>query len=476
MLSASSLNNNKNSGDEQTIIPGGSATIFTYIPETITVHLGMPDEDVENVTVPFIDYIKNVASSELYPTWPENALRANIHAIVSIAMNRITLQWYRLKGYDFDITNSTQFDQAYVHNRGIFDNISNITDEIFNQYIVKSVDVIPFYAEFCDGRISQCDGMYQWGSVELADAGYTPIEILKYYYGDNISIITTAPVGESGLSYPGEPIKLGDSSILALRIQLALNRISENFPAISEIIPVDGYFGQSTEVSVKEFQKIFDLPVTGIVDISTFYRMRYIYLAVAKISELTAEETRLLELLELTKNTLLQGDTRPRVILLQFFLNILSLYYDTITGVPISGIFDSETRTSVIEFQRTMGLPETGIINPENWDIMYGIILGIFETLPAETVYLPYIPYPDRDYRKGLGIEQPGVFIIQVMLAYIALLTPSIPPIDVTGIFDEETEIAVIAFQYLVGIEPTGLVNEATWNELTRVYLELRYS
>jgi peptidoglycan hydrolase-like protein with peptidoglycan-binding domain len=464
------INNNQNNENEQTIIPGGPSKIFTYLPENITVHLGQPDEDSENVTIPFIDYIKNVASNELYPTWSENALRANIHAIVSVALNRAVLQWYRIKGYDFDITNSTQYDQAYVHNSGIFDNISNITNEIFNQYIVKRNDIIPFYAEFCDGKISQCNGMYQWGAVYLADEGYDAIEILKYYYGDDISIVKDAPVGLSGLSFIGEPMKLGDSRILVLMMQLALNRIYKSFPAVPKITPIDGYFGQSTESAVKEFQKIFGLPVTGIIDQETFYKIRYIYLAVAKTSELTAEQTQLANIIELTKNSLLQGDKRPQVTLLQFFLNILSLYYNTIPGVTITGIFDPETRTSVIEFQKTMGLPVTGIVNPENWDIIYKIILTIFETLPVETVYLPYIPYADREYIKGFGIEQPGVFAIQVMLASISLFMPSIPLVNVNGMFDEETERAVIAFQNLYGIEPTGTVNETTWNELMRVY------
>ncbi|MFA9423592.1 MAG: peptidoglycan-binding protein, partial [Sedimentibacter sp.] len=322
---------------------------------------------------------------------------------------------------------------------------------------------------------SQCNGMYQWGSVDLANAGYTPLEILQYYYGNDISIVTTAPVGESGLSYPGEPIKLGDSSITILRIQLGLNRISKNFPAMPEITPVDGYFGQSTEAAVMEFQKIFNLPVTGIIDQLTFYKMRYIYVSVSKVSELVAEYSVLVDTIEITKDILLQGDVRPRVVLLQFFINILSIYYDTIPEVIITGIFDSQTRNGVIEFQKTMGLTETGIVNPENWDIMYKMILDIFETLPADDVYLPYIPYPARDYEKGYGTEQPGVFIIQVMLSYISLLTPSIPKIEVNGIFDEKTESAVIAFQNLAGIEPTGLVNEATWIELTRVYRDLRY-
>lgn len=197
------------------------------VPTEITVHLGAPDEDAENVTVPYIDYIKNVASSELYPTWPENAIRANIYAISSIAMNRIFTEWYRTRGYNFDITNSTQYDQAYVYNRDIYDNIARITDELYNQYIVKEGQIQPLFAQFCDGRVSQCNGLYQWGTVDLAQQGYSPLEILKYYYGEDINIVTGAPTGTIQETYPGEPLKLGDSGLDVFRMQFNLDRIKQ---------------------------------------------------------------------------------------------------------------------------------------------------------------------------------------------------------------------------------------------------------
>ncbi len=180
-----------------------------YIPETITVHLGLPDQPAENVTVNFSDYIKNVASSEIYPTWPESAIRANIYAQISYALNRVYTEWYRSKGYDFDITNTTQYDQYFVKDREVFKNISRIVDEIFNNYVVREGSVSPLFTAYCNGTTSRCDGLSQWGTVTLAEQGYTPLEILQFYYGDDIAIIENAPIRPNVESYPGFPLKLG---------------------------------------------------------------------------------------------------------------------------------------------------------------------------------------------------------------------------------------------------------------------------
>ncbi len=458
---------------QRIVIPGGPPTAFVVIPEYITVHLGAPDEEAENVTVPFIDYIKNVASSELYPTWPENALRANIHAIVSVALNRIVLEWYPSRGYNFDITNSTRYDQAFVYNRGIYDNISVIVDEIFNQYIIRNGQVIPLYATFCDGRAVQCDGLHQWGTVDLANQGYTPMEILQYYYGDDISLVVNAPVGGIGLSYPGEPLIPGDSSIIILRQQLGLNRIAMNFPAIPVIEPVDGYYGPSTVAAVMAFQRIFNLPVTGIIDEATFYRIRQIYVAVEKLGELTVEGSIYEQIINLTRGLLLKGDIRPAVSVIQYFLDVLSLFYPTIPTVAYTCIFDNQTQRAVVEFQKLMGLEPTGALDSEAILLLYNTVLGIFETIPTENVYIPALRFPGAEL--SLGDRKPGVFIIQEMLQYISLTIPTIPPLNSAGTFDEETDRAVRAFQSLFGLEVTGIVNEATWNEITRVYREQRF-
>ena len=179
------------------------------IPEYITVHLGLPDQPAENIRVRFIDYIKNVASSEIYPNWPESAIRANILAQISYALNRIYTEYYRSKGYDFDITSTTQFDQKFIPNRDVFENISQIVDDIFNNYVIKRGTVQPYFTQYCNGTTSTCDGLSQWGTVDLAKQGLVPYEILQRYYGDDIDIVTNAPVANIPESYPGVPLRLG---------------------------------------------------------------------------------------------------------------------------------------------------------------------------------------------------------------------------------------------------------------------------
>lgn len=443
------------------------------VPREITVHLGKPDEEAENITIPYIEYIKNVGSSELYPTWPESALRANIHAITSIAMNRIYTEWYRSRGYNFDITNSTQFDQAYVPNRGVFDNISSIVDDMFNQYIIREGQLQPLFATFCDGRIAQCNGLHQWGTVDLANEGYTPIEILRYYYGENINIVQNAPVGEVEIYYPGEPLTLGDSSLDVLRMQLNLDRIRLNYPAIPVIQPLTGYFNESTEAAVRAFQSIFKLPVTGVIDQGTWHMLRYIYAAVTKLAELSAQGDFINLLADVLEEVSLVGDVRPRVEFVQFALNVLSAYYPTIQGVAITGIFDEGTREQIIQFQKTMNLEQTGLVDRQTLDILSDSLFGILDTLPPEAVYLPSFRWPGRVFNPG--DESPSIYVAQEMLSYISLIIPAIPFIEPNSVLDEPTQRAVIAFQNMQGIEPTGIIDETTWNSIVEVYRRQRF-
>ena len=228
------------------------------IPKNITVHLGKPAASARNVTVSFRDYIANVASSEVYPTWPEQALRANIHCQISLALNRIYTEWYPSKGYPFNITNSTSYDQYYVHGRTVFDVMVRITDDIFNTYLRKTGTVNPYYSEYCDGKSVTCPGLKQWGTVTLANQGRNALQILKYYYGNDIEIIRTSNIQSIPQSYPGSPIRQGDSGTAVFTLQRQLNRITKDYPFLG-LLTVDGIFGRKMTETVKKFQKQFNL-------------------------------------------------------------------------------------------------------------------------------------------------------------------------------------------------------------------------
>ena len=297
------------------------------IPEYITVHLGSPDSDAPNVTVPFADYIANVASSEIYPTWPESAIRANMYAQISFALNRIYTEYYRARGYDFDITNSIAIDQSFVNGRDLFDNVQEIARELFTNYIRRRGFVEPLYAQYCDGIEIQCAGLSQWGSVELANQGYTPYEILTYYYGNNIDIVTNAPVEGQTASLPPYPLQAGSTGDDVRTLQIRLNRISDNFSAIPKISPPFGIFSFDTEEAVKEFQRAFSLTPDGIVGRSTWYTIQQIYNSVKRLNDLNSEGIALEEVTKQYPSILQQGDSGNGVLALQYFLNYLSQYY-----------------------------------------------------------------------------------------------------------------------------------------------------
>ena len=443
--------------------------VIVPFPLYITVHLGAPDEEALNVTIPYLDYIKNVASSELYPTWPEEALRANIYAITSFAMNRIFTEWYRSRGYNFDITNTTQHDQAYVHERGIFDTISNIANEIFNQYITREGHIEPLFAAFCDGRISQCDGMYQWGSVELANQGYTAEEILKYYYGDDITLVESTTAVDITGTYPGQPLYLGDSGIDVFRMQHSISRINDSFPFIP-IVQITGFFDVDTENAVRAFQEVFDLPVTGIVDRDTWYRIRFIYIAVTNIGELVSGGLTYQELQELYANIVLQGSTLPIVAYIKFFINIVSQKYDTIEPVELNTFYGPATAEAVREFQNIMGINPTGIIDQQTLNLLFREVYSILSETPEEELRLPLLPFLGIDLSEGLGLEYPRVLLLEIMLNTISAMHPEIRPIIVDGVFGPDTTAAVIAFQILYGLPVTGVVDLETWSRLSEVY------
>ncbi|MFI3211997.1 MAG: peptidoglycan-binding protein [Eubacteriales bacterium] len=255
------------------------------IPEYIIVHDGLPtNRSAKNYYVKYKDYIKNVASSEIYATWPEATLYANILAIMSFTLNRVYTEWYRAKGYDFTITSSTAFDQKWIYGRNIFENIDYLVDTVFANYLSKPGIKQPIFTSYCDGQRVNCSGLSQWGSKSLGEEGYSAIEILRYYYGNDIYINTADAISGVPSSWPGYVLTIGSSGQKVQQVQEQLNRISRNFPAIPSITS-DGIYGQMTAEAVKVFQRVFNLPVTGEIDYPTWYEISNIFVGVSRISE-----------------------------------------------------------------------------------------------------------------------------------------------------------------------------------------------
>lgn len=442
-----------------------------YIPETITVHLGTPDSNAPNVTVDFASYIKNVASSEIFPTWPESSLRANIYAITSFALNRIYTEWYRSRGYDFDITSTTQYDQKFINGREYFQNISYIVDELFNDYVRRQGSVEPLFTAFCNGTTTTCAGLSQWGTVELANRGMTPYEILQHYYGDDIDIVMDAPVQSTMPSYPGIELKVGSIGNDVKSLQIYLNRISGNYPAIPKIAAIDGVFGSDTEEAVRKFQEIFGLEVTGTVSRATWYKITYIYTSVKRIAELDSEGVRFEEIAQQFTEDLRIGMQSIEVSMLQYYLAVIGAYYEAVTPVDITGYFGEMTENSVKSFQRVFGLPQTGEVDRETRNDLYRAYQGIVESVPP--TYTDVALYPGTVLREGVSGE--SVKIIQEYLSLINKTYPNIPAVSNTGYFGPLTRQSVTAFQNQFGINPTGIVGAVTWDKIAGVYSDLRY-
>lgn len=362
--------------------------ILPYIPQRITVHLGPPDADAPNVTVSFPDYVKNVASSEIYPTWEESALRANILAIVSFALNRVYTEFYRSRGYDFDITNSTAYDQFFVNGRSYFENVARLADELYSSYLRRPGFVEPLAAKFCNGTTVTCEGLSQWGSQNLALQGYTTPEILRSYYGD-VEIVSNAPVQGITPSYPGV-LRRGYSGPSVVILQVMLNRISQNYPAIPKISLVDGIFGAQTEAAVIRFQEIFNLNPDGIVGRATWNALVRYYVAVTNLAELRSQGQQFYAINWANSNPIRQGDRGVRVEHLQYMLQVLSSYIPEIPPVTIDGIFGANTRDAVLAAQRRFGLPQTGVVDFDTWEAIYDQFSGIEATAWRDPENFPY--------------------------------------------------------------------------------------
>ena len=363
--------------------------VTPYVPQRITVHLGPPNSAAANVTVDFADYIKNVASSEIYPTWEESALRANILAITSFALNRVYTEFYRSRGYDFDITSSTAYDQFFVNGRSYFENIARLADSLFNSYLRRPGFVEPLAAKFCNGTTVTCEGLSQWGSQNLALQGLNSTQILRSYYGD-VEIVTNAPIRGNVSSYPGTALRRGSVGPNVVTIQVSLNRISQSYPAIPKISRVDGLFGQQTESAVRRFQEVFSLTPDGIVGQATWYALVRLYTAVTRLSELRSQGQQFYANSWAYNSPIQPGDRGAKVELLQYMLSVLSAYIPQIPALTVDGIYGSATRAAVLAAQLWLGLPQTGVVNAATWDGIYDQFIGIENVSLRDAERFPY--------------------------------------------------------------------------------------
>lgn len=352
------------------------------IPNPITVHLGSPGETASNVRVSFPDYVKNVASSEIYPTWPDASLRANIYAIITFALNRIYTEWYRSRGYSFDITNNTAYDQYFVYGRNIYESISRVVDEIFNEYVRRPGQNAPYFTSFCNGTTATCTGMSQWGTVSLANQGLSPLQILRSYYPKDVEIAETNIITGVLSSYPGTALRVGSTGLDVQTIQTYLERIRRNYPAIPAITDEAGVFGESTRAAVVQFQNIFSLSPDGVVGKATWNKLSYLYTSVTRLAELDSEGTSLGIGTVPPVSVLRLGSSGQDVVTLQYLLNVAAEFDPTIPAPRQDGNFGSDTQQAVAAFQIAAGLTPDGIVGPLTWQALYNTYLGANQVIP----------------------------------------------------------------------------------------------
>ncbi len=433
------------------------------IPEYITVHLGKPDEDVQDVRVPFVTYLKSVAASEIYPTWPTESLKANILAQCTFALNRIYTEWYKSKGYNFDITSSTSYDQKYIHNRNTFESTDEIVEEFFDNYVSKNFAKDPFFTEYCDGKKVTCPGMKQWGTYDRANEGLSALEILRFYYGDDVEIRESDNIAPIPVSYSGTALKRGSTGNDVKVIQSQLNRISDNYPALRKLT-VDGIFGANVEAAVKQFQEVFNLTADGIVGKATWYKISYIYVSVKNLAQLTSEGESIQDG-GYPGYVIQKGDKGTNVLIIQYYINLAAMYIGSIYSLDLDGIFGDGVEEQVKNFQRYFNLTVDGKVGQLTWDKMFSVYLSIINGTTT-----PPITPPTSDKYPGslirVGSSGTNVIKIQNWLNGLAEYYTTIPAIAVDGKFGPATQNSVIAFQARFNLAQDGIVGQITWDRL----------
>ena len=407
-------------------------------------------------------YFVPTSSVPCCPTWPEQALRANILAQISLTLNRIYTEWYPSRGYSFNITGSPGYDQAYVEGRTVYAVMERLTAELFSTFVRRSGDAEPYFTEYCDGKLVTCAGMKQWGTVDRANEGMSALQILRYYYGDRVQLATTSNLADIPESYPGSPLRPGSTGTAVSILQKQLSRIGKDYPAFGKPA-LTGTFDDATEASVRAFQKYFSLTVDGIVGRSTWYKISYIYVSVKDLAELTSEGEEFDAVVSggvWPGVVLRQGSTGVHVEQVQFWLLGLSQFDSGIPAVAVDGSYGASTAAAVRAFQQQAGLTADGVVGRLTWEALYAAWVDAMSDVGGTA-------WPGTVLRQGA--KGNDVRTVQFWLLVAAGNYSALPAVAVDGSFGPSTLAAVTAFQEYFGLTADGAVGRATWNKLKEV-------
>lgn len=444
-------------------------TVQLVIPDFITVHLGKVDEDVENLTIAFIDYLKNCASTQLYPSWPYEALKANILILMSNALHCIVTKWYHKKGYCFDIT-AVENEQRFMKNRNIYHSIATIVDEVYGQFIQKQFYPKPYDAQICNSNIENCIGMKRWESVQLANEGYTALRILQRVYGSTIEIADVEVVQNVLSRYPEIPMRVGSSGQQVAQLQEQLQVIKNYQLNLLDNLLVDGIYGADTEKAVRNFQNQFNLNENGIVDKATFYKVAYTYAFIYKLEALKkfklAHDISNHDALSVEIKEGIYDDSNI-VKILQFYLNVIAIFYHVITPVEINGKFDETCLQSVKQFQRHFNIACDGVVGVITWQSIHTVYHSIKKVaLPLEV---------NKRNKNLFHLTKEELQELQSNLNILSNYYRTLLKTAEDGIMGKQTKKAVIAFQKLLGLQENGIIDFQTKVLIQKMYQEVKH-